>query len=125
MGITYSIDEKNKIITETWSDNITLEEYKNSKLREFSDPKYKPDFDIITDLSKLTTGIDDKVKEGIIDFLKTNTDKIKAKKNAVVANNPQKVASTLFFDNKYINRQISISIFSTVDAAKKWIKEIW
>ncbi len=125
MEITYKIDKEKKLIIETWPEELTLDDYINAKLSEFSDPDFNPDFDVITDLRKVNPKFNETLIEGIINFMEGNTDKMKNRKSAIVADSPQLVASSLFFGQKTRNLSVKVSVFSSMNAALKWIKESW
>lgn len=125
MKITYKIDTKQKLIIETWPVNIIIEDYYDVKKREFEDPDFSKEFNVITDLRKVNQDFDEEIINGIIDFLKKNSDKMKNRKSAVIADSPQLVASSLFFGQKSKNTTVKVSVFSSMNAAIKWINENW
>ncbi len=125
MKITYKIDKKRKIVTETWPEKVTIEDYKDVKLREFSDPDFSTEYDVITDIRNVNMEFNENLIEQIVVFMKKNSDKMKNRKSAIVADSPQNVAKSLFFGQKARNLNVKISVFSSPDAALKWIKENW
>lgn len=125
MKITYKIDKEQKLIIETWPEKLTIEDYYDVKKREFEDSDFRKEFNVITDLRKVNEGFNEEIIIGIIDFMKKNSDKMKNKKSAVIADSPQLVASALFFGHKYKNTTIKVSVFSSMNAAIKWINENW
>ncbi len=125
MEISYKIDTKNKVIIETWPKKVSLEDYKKVKLSEFSDIDFNPEYDVITDLREVNNVFNENLIEEIIDFMKMNSGKMKNRKSAVVADSPQLVASSLFFGQKARKLPVKISVFSSMSATVKWIKEKW
>ena len=57
--------------------------------------------------------------------MEENSDKMKNRKSAIIADSPQLVASSLFFGQKTRNLSVKVSVFSSMNAALKWIKENW
>ena len=125
MEITYKIDKEKKLIIETWPEELTLENYKEVKLKEFSDPDFNKDFNILTDLRKVKMQFNEEIIKGIVDFMKIYSEKMQNRKSAIIADSPQLVAPSLFFGQKARNLSVKVSIFSTSEAAIKWIKERW
>jgi len=66
---------------------------------------------------------DEELIKGIVSFMKLNSDKMKNRKSAIVALSPQLVAGSLFFGQKKHNLSVEVSVFSSLNAAYKWIKE--
>ncbi len=125
MEITYKIDKERKLIIETWPENLTLDNYKEVKMKEFSDPEFNKKFNVITDLRKVRMEFDEEIIRAIVDFMKKNSDKMQNRKSAVVADSPQLVASSFFFGQRTRSLSVKVSIFSTLEAAEKWILEKW
>ncbi len=125
MEISYVIDKEKKIIIETWPEKLIIEDYYNVKEREFNDPDFDKEYDVITDLRKVSEDFDETLIGAIIEFMKNNSDKMKNRKSAVVADSPQIVASALFFNYNTKDLNVEVSVFSTFEAALKWIKENW
>ncbi len=125
MKINYKIDKERELIIETWPEIITVEDYEHVKLSEFSDADFNSSYDVITDLRKVAMEFDEEIIEGIVNFMKINSNKMKNRKSAIIADSPQVVASSLFFGQKNRNLSVKVSVFSSMNAAYKWIKENW
>jgi len=125
MKINYKIDKERELIIETWPEKVTIEDYEKVKLSEFSDTDFNSDYNVITDLRKVKMEFDEKIIVGIVNFMKLNSDKMKNRKSAIIADSPQLVASSLFFGQKNRNLSVKVSVFSSLNAAYKWIKENW
>ncbi len=125
MKINYKIDKEKELIIETWPEKVTVKDYEKVKLSEFSDADFNLAYDVITDLRKVKMEFDEEIIAGIVNFMKLNSGKMKNRKSAVIADSPQLVASSLFFGQKNRNLSVKVSVFSSMNAAYKWIKENW
>ncbi len=125
MKINYKIDKERELIIETWPEKVTVKDYEKVKLSEFSDADFNLAYDVITDLRKVKMEFDEEIIAGIVNFMKLNSGKMKNRKSAVIADSPQLVASSLFFGQKNRNLSVKVSVFSSMNAAYKWIKENW
>ena len=123
MKINYKIDKERELIIETWPEKVTIEDYEKVKLSEFSDTDFNSAYNVITDLRKVKMEFDEDLIKGIVSFMKLNSDKIKNRKSAIIALSPQLVAGSLFFGQKKHNLSVEVSVFSSLNAAYKWIKE--
>ena len=121
MKINYKIDNKQKAIIETWPEEILIEDYIDVKQRQFKDSDFNPDFDVITDLRGLTQKYKDVTIQEIIDFIAKNSNNMRDRKSAVIADNPHSVASAYVFKDKSKNLPVKIRVFSTIDAALEWL----
>ena len=125
MKINYKIDKERELIIEIWPEKVTVKDYEKVKLSEFSDADFNFDYDVITDLRKVKMEFDEEIIAGIVNFMKLNSDKMKNRKSAIIADSPQLVASSLFFGQKNRNLSLRVSVFSSMNAAYKWIKGNW
>ncbi len=125
MEIIFKIEIKDRIIYETWPEMLSFDDYCKMKNKQFSHQDFDPEFNVITDLRKVDMKFDESFILNIISFIKENPDFMKHKKSALVADSPQLVASSLFFGQKMRDLTVKVSIFSTLEAAIKWIKEKW
>ena len=123
MKINYEIDKERELIIETWPEQIIIEDFEKVKLSEFSDTDFNSAYNVITDLRKVKMEFDEELIKGIVSFMKLNSDKMKNRKSAIVALSPQLVAGSLFFGQKKHNLSVEVSVFSSLNAAYKWIKE--
>lgn len=121
MPIKYTIDKKNKVIVETWSETITIEEFKQTKEKEFSDPDFNPNFQILSDLRRNNQKIDETIIIGIAEFLRLHPEKINNRKSAIIANNPQTVAGSIIFNTNIEDLTLNTRIFTTIEAALEWL----
>lgn len=125
MKITYVIYKEQKLIIETWPEKLTIEDYYDVKKREFEDPDFETEFDIITDMRKTKFDFNEEEIAIVSDFIRKNNHKMRNRKSAIIADSPQVVASALFFGQKLRDTDLKVSVFSTMKAALKWIKENW
>jgi len=123
MKINYKIDKERELIIETWPEKVIVEDFEKVKLSEFSDTDFNSAYNVITDLRKVKMEFDEELIKGIVSFMKLNSDKIKNRKSAIIALSPQLVAGSLFFGQKKQNLSVKVSVFSSMNAAYKWIKE--
>ncbi|MCD6556731.1 MAG: hypothetical protein J7K64_05995 [Bacteroidales bacterium] len=123
MKINYKIDKERELIIETWPEKVTVEDFEKVKLSEFSDTDFNSAYNVITDLRKVKMVFDEELIKGIVSFMKLNSDKIKNRKSAIIALSPQLVAGSLFFGQKKQKLSVTVSVFSSINAAYKWIKE--
>ncbi len=121
MKINYQIDSSQKAIIETWPAEIMIEDYIDVKQRQFKDSDFNPDFNVITDLRSLTQIFIEDTIYKIVEFMSIHSDKIRDRKSAVIADNPQSVASAYFFKEKCRKLPVKIQVFSTIDAALEWL----
>ncbi|NOZ34592.1 MAG: hypothetical protein GXO80_04750 [Chlorobi bacterium] len=125
MEILFKINIKDKIIYETWPESVSFEDYSKMKNKQFSHPDFDAEFNVITDLRKVDMKFDESFILNIISFIKENSDFMMHRKSALVADSPQLVASSLFFGQRMRDLPVKVSIFSTLEAAIKWVKEKW
>lgn len=123
MKIQYQIDTIKRVITETWPENVNIEDYKKVKQSEFNDPDFDSDFNVITDLRILKLELNVVVIDKIINFIKDNSNNIKDRKSAILTNKPNQVVNSFVFKSKAKNLPLNIKIFSTMEAALNWISE--
>ena len=123
MKINYKIDKERELIIETWPEKVIVEDFEKVKLSEFSDTDFNSAYNVITDLRKVKMEFDEDLIKGIVSFMKLNSDKIKNRKSAIISLSPQLVAGSLFFGQKKHNLSVEVSVFSSLNAAYKWIKE--
>ena len=121
MPIKYAIDKKNKLICETWSEFVTIEEFIQLKKQEFSDLEFSPGYNVLTDLRVTKLSFDENLITAIVKYMQVNPDKIKNRKSAIVADNPQLVAGVFIFSDESENLPINIKLFTTIEAAKTWL----
>ncbi len=119
----YRIDTENKIITETWDKKASLDDYLLLKKAELSDPLYNPNFDVINDLREVDIKYNEDELNQIIKFFLDNIDKIGKRKSALITKNPEQVAGSVMFGIKSKSLPINVRVFSTPEAALKWISE--
>jgi len=122
MTIKYTIDTEKKIIFETWSDFVTFDDYVNMKKKEFSDSMFRPEYDVVTDLNLLNQCFNEENINKIIEFIQNNSAQIKNRKSAIIADTPNAVACSVVFRDKSVNLPLDVRIFSTREAAIKWLK---
>ena len=123
MPIKYTINTKRKIIIETWSEFVTIEEFIELKKQEFSDSEFNPNFNVLTDLRITKLGFDEKLISEIIKYMLSNPAKIKNRKSAIVADNPQLVAGSFLYEKKGVDLPVNIKTFTTIEAALNWFKD--
>ncbi len=121
MKINYQINPSQKAIIETWPSEIMIEDYINVKQRQFKDSDFNPDYDVITDLRGLTQKYTEETIQEIVDFIAKNSNNMRDRKSAVIADNPHSVASAYVFKEKSKNLPVKIRVFSTIDAALEWL----
>ena len=121
MKINYQIDNSQKAIVETWPSEIRIEDYIDVKQRQFKDPSFNPDYDVITDLRGLTQKYIEGTIQEIVNFISEHSDNMRDRKSAVIADNPNSVASAYVFKDRSKNLPVTIRVFSTIDAALEWL----
>lgn len=125
MKYSISIDHKNKLIRyrhsgliyagdieEAWGDFLKLNEFTHAKYNLLSDYRGGK-FEIPTDFLP-----------EIIKFMKNIEAVVRGKKQALVVDEPYSVAASIIFKNE-VNKKIGfiVSVFSTEEAALKWLCE--
>ncbi len=122
MPIKYTIDKENKLICETWSEFVTIEEFIQLKKQEFSDPEFNPSYNVLTDLTVTKLSFDENLISEIVKYMQSNPAEIKNRKSAIVADKPQLVAGGFVFSDTSENLPINIKLFTTKEAALSWLK---
>ena len=78
---------------------------------------------LITDLRLLNLELNVTVIDKIIKFIDDNSNKMKDRKSAILTNKPNQVVNSFVFRSKAKNLPLNINVFSTIEAAHKWISE--
>ena len=123
MKSTYEIIVTKKIIIETFVGSFTIDSYKELKNREFKDTKFNPAYSVIADLREIESLYNNKEAKLIADFLFDNKDKITNRKSALVTSTKQQVVGSMLFETYSNKLPINVKVFSTLEAALKWIEE--
>ena len=123
MQIEYHIDTEKGIITETWPAEVNFEDYKDLKYREFSDPMFESNYDIISDLRNANLEYSEDDLNQIFQLFRENLSKIGKRKSALITDKPMQVVSTMLFKEKIKELPLNVQVFSTIEAAMKWILE--
>ena len=123
MPVEYTIDTEKKIVFETWSEHLTIEEYIEAKIELFTDTEFKPDFNFLTDISNNKQDLDENLISGIIKFLKKNITVSEKIKSAIIADNPNSVIKSFIFEDMGADLVLNVRIFSTKEAALNWLKQ--
>ncbi len=123
MKIQYQIDTIKRVITETWPEIVSIEDYKQVKQSEFNDPDFDPDFNVITDMRLLKLELNVIVIDKIINFIDNNSNTMKDRKSAILTNKPNQVVNSFIFRSRAKNLPLNIKVFSTQEGALNWISE--
>ena len=123
MKIQYQIDTIKRVITETWPEIVTIEDYKQVKQSEFNDPDFDADFNVITDMRLLNLELNVIIIDKIINFIDNNSNTMKDRKSAILTNKPNQVVNSFIFRSRAKNLPLNIKVFSTMEGALNWISE--
>ncbi len=123
MEVLFKIDKTQRLIIETWPEVFSFEEYVRLKEQEFQDKDFDSKYNIITDLRNVEEISDSLFVLKMSAFIKQNAHMMQSAKTAVIADAPQTVASFLYMGKKNKNFKGKLSIFSSMDAALKWVHE--
>ncbi len=123
MKIQYQIDTTKRVITETWPEIVSFEDYKQVKQSEFNDPDFDPDFNVITDMSLLNLELNVIIIDKIINFIDNNSNTMKDRKSAILTKKPNQVVNSFVFRSGAKNLPLNIKVFSTMEGALNWISE--
>lgn len=123
MKIQYFIDPGKRLITETYPEKISIEDYQQLKQSEFNHPDFDPNYNIIHDLRSLKMGLNEIVIDKIINFIKENPKNMTDRKSALLTNSPDQAVNTMVFSTKADKLPINFKIFSTPEAAFEWFSE--
>ena len=123
MKIQYQIDTIKRVITETWPEIVSFEDYKQVKQSEFNDPDFDADFNVITDMRLLNLELNVIIIDKIINFIDNNSNTMKDRKSAILTNKPNQVVNSFVFRSGAKNLPLNIKVFSTMEGALNWISE--
>ena len=123
MKFDYRIHTKDRVIIETWPEEFEFKDYKEFKERELIDPDYDPNYNIVSDLRRLKMGFNEKMIEMIVDFISQFPDYFIERKSAIITNSPEQVVNSVAYIQKIKSTPVDVNIFSTAEAAFKWVKE--
>ena len=117
----YEIFPGVKIIVEYLSGNIDWSDYLEMKKQELSDPNYKPNFNVITDIRDVKNDKED--LEGIenyVNFLNGNTSAIGQRKTAILTDSSKQVVHSEILKHMIDNLPMDLKTVSTYHAAFEW-----
>ncbi len=123
MKIQYFIDPGKRLITETYPEKISIEDYQQLKQSEFNHPDFDPNYNIIHDLRSLKMELNEIVIDKIINFIKDNPKNMTERKSALLTNSPDQVVNSMQFTLKADKLPINFKVFSTPKAALDWFSE--
>jgi hypothetical protein len=123
MKFNYRINTKEGVIIETWPDEFEFKDYKEFKERELIDPDYNSNYNIVSDLRRLKMGFNDKMIELIVDFISQFPGYFIERKSAIITNSPEQVVNSISYIKKIQATPVNVNIFSTPEAALRWVKE--
>jgi len=118
---SYYIDVDKKLIIETYKGLMTLENYKELKIREFADPDFDPTYHVIGDLRLTTINYTEEDLLKLIEFLIEKREYIGRRKSALVATKPIQVAASVIFDQSAGHLPLNVKIFNTIESAFQWV----
>jgi hypothetical protein len=124
MAINYSIDEKNKIIYEQYSGEVSIDDIIESKKKVLQgEPKIG--FSLAIDMRKAKLDFKPDDLEKLVDFFVGFKEYIKGTRIAFLTDSPKNAAITLFYEElvKSENLGFQVNVFSTKEAADLWLRK--
>jgi len=122
-SLKYYVFKDKRIVFEILKGNFELNDYFDLKKAEILDKDYDPNFDFILDL-RFTDFVFSEIIENemarYIDFAKSIQVISKRRKTALITRTPEQVVNSILHQS-LDDRNIDFKIFSTFEAAFKWI----
>ena len=115
----YKIDKKRKLIIEAFDGDICLEFFKQSMLKEFSDPAYLDLKYGICDLRKANLILSDKEIKELFEFSLAHYQNLSIKW-ATLTKGPYETAMAMIYELQAV-KHYGYKIFSTLDASSRYL----
>ena len=119
MKSSFKIHEKDKLITETLTSDITTDEYIKLKRDEFHHAKFNRNFNLITDFRLCENNFDDTDLQEMINIFKENKGKVNRKKSALIITDINRLNRINLSNNDSASLQ-EIKYFTNSEDARKW-----
>lgn len=113
--------EKQSLILEYYSGQFFVDELIDFKRRIGKDEKFKPHFNVLSDIRELEFLFKPEEVEKYIQFLLENKNHIGKRKTAMITKTPNQVATSLGFDMLKDDLPVQFKIFSTFKSAIDFI----
>jgi hypothetical protein len=119
--LLYTIIPELKLIVEYMSGKIDLPTMVNFQIKETEDSLYNADYDNIADLRNAEFVITDGAIKKYAEFVRQTEKMISNRKVAILTVTPNQTAITMMYSQYIDNSPINNKVFSTMEAAIKWI----
>ncbi len=120
MDYEYSIDEESGIICQTFAGRCSFENLEAVLVQLCQDPRFDPDYDILTDLHacEFELGL-----EQVELFAQLFMDMFKESKgkSALLVDSPRETATSMIFQDM-VTQARWVEVFSTREAALNWVR---
>lgn len=103
--------------------DLELNDYLEMKKAQLNDPDYDPDYDIIMDMTEMSSKFSQTSKNEMkqyVDIVKTFQITTRKRKVAFLTRTPDQVVSSYMYKS-VDDRNNEFSIFSDIEAALKWL----
>ena len=118
--LEYTIDKEQGISFQKFSGFIRFEDLVEFNKRKIQDPNFREGLHILVDLSESEIGLTDKEIERYTRYLIDKKEKYEGTRCAIISDNPKQFVKSFFF-KEYASVFGKVEIFSTREAALRWL----
>lgn len=119
--LEYTIDKEQGISFQKFSGFIRLEDLVAFNKRKMQDPDFREGLHILVDLSESEIGLTNQEIERYTRYLIEKKENYEGTRCAIISGNPKQFVKSFFF-KEYASVFGKVEIFSTREAALRWLK---